>query len=151
MAKPELTKLTNMCMVSDGNGNVLVQNRNDPNWSGLSFPGGHVEPGESFVESVIREVKEETGLTVENPALCGVKQFQTLDGIRYIVFLFKADTFSGQLTGSSEGDVMWIPLKDWKSYRWIPDFADILKIYQDDRINELFYERIDGVLQSKFF
>lgn len=41
---------------------------------GLTFPGGHIEKGESFVDSVIREVYEETGLTIENPRICGTKE-----------------------------------------------------------------------------
>ena len=48
--------LTNMCMIYDKN-RVLVQKRVDPDWSGISFPGGHIEPNESFVESAIREIK----------------------------------------------------------------------------------------------
>ena len=75
MAGIEKTVLTNMCMVTDGAGNVLVQDRADKNWPGIVFPGGHVEPGEPFTAAVIREVYEETGVTVENPRLCGVKQF----------------------------------------------------------------------------
>ena len=43
-----------MCMVYDGN-RILVQDRMNPNWPGITFPGGHIEPKESFVESVIRE------------------------------------------------------------------------------------------------
>ena len=65
MAKAESAIFTNMCMVTDGVGNVLVQDRRNPNWPGATFPGGHVEIGESFVESVIREVREETGYIVE--------------------------------------------------------------------------------------
>ena len=65
MGRKEYTEITNMCMLSDGKGRVLVQRRNDPNWGGITFPGGHVEQGESFVESTIREMQEETGLTVE--------------------------------------------------------------------------------------
>ena len=80
MSRAEQVILTNLCMVYDGAGNILVQDRKDPSWPGICFPGGHVEPGESFVESVIREVWEETGLTVENPRLCGTKQFQTSHG-----------------------------------------------------------------------
>ncbi len=56
-----------MCMVYDDAGNVLVQDKVDKKWSGLTFPGGHIEKGESFVDSVIREVFEETGLTIEKP------------------------------------------------------------------------------------
>lgn len=46
MGRKETVELTNMCMVEDGKGNVLVQNRLDPNWSGIVYPGGHVEAGE---------------------------------------------------------------------------------------------------------
>ena len=77
MSRSEMAEFTNLCMVSDGNGNILVQDRKNPDWPGITFPGGHVEPGESFTDSVIREVFEETGLTIENPVLCGVKQFQS--------------------------------------------------------------------------
>lgn len=150
MGKAELTKLTNMCMVTDGKGNVLVQERNDPNWPGMSFPGGHVEIGETFVDSVIREVQEETGLTIENPTLCGFKHFYTRDGIRYVVFLYKADTFTGELTPSSEGEVSWIPLKNWKDYTWIPDFGDILEVYQNDSVSELFYSRDNNEWKTLF-
>ena len=49
MSRSEQAIFTNMCMVYDGAGNILVQDRLDPNWPGIIFPGGHVEPGESFV------------------------------------------------------------------------------------------------------
>ena len=74
--------LTNMCMVSDGCGNVLMQRRLDPNWPGLVFPGGHVEPGESFVDSVIREVREETGVKSVRPVTEDIYSLEvlTVDG-----------------------------------------------------------------------
>ena len=101
MSREEKAIFTNMCMVYDRNGNILVQDRKKPDWPGLCFPGGHVEPGESFVESVIREVREETGLTIEKPILCGTKQFQTRQGERYVVFFYKTDRFSGELRASN--------------------------------------------------
>lgn len=103
MDRSERAIFTNMCMVCDGEGRVLVQDRQSPDWPGVTFPGGHVEPGESFTQSVIREVREETGLTVEHPRLCGIKQFQTEQGARYVVLLYRADRFSGTLTSSDEG------------------------------------------------
>ena len=71
-----------MCMISDGDGNILVEERVKNDWRGIAFPGGHVEPGEAFTDSVVREVQEETGLDRESPRLCGVKQFQT-DGVSH--------------------------------------------------------------------
>ena len=68
MAKKESCVLTNMCMVYDGD-RILVQDRGNPDWPGITFPGGHVEPNESFVRSVIREVKEETGLDITDVQL----------------------------------------------------------------------------------
>lgn len=89
MAREEVCVLTNMCMIYDGE-RILVQDRMNPDWPGITFPGGHVEPQESFVESVVREVKEETGLDIENVRLCGVKQFTHREGkYRYIVFFIK--------------------------------------------------------------
>ena len=68
---PEKAEFTNMCMIYDGEGNILVQDR-IKSWCGIAFPGGHLELKESIVESVIREVKEETGLDISNLELCGI-------------------------------------------------------------------------------
>ena len=86
MSRVEKCTLTNMCMIQKGN-QVLVQNRLNPNWPGIVFPGGHVEEAESLVDSVIREIKEETGLTLHSVTLCGVKQFYMADKqTRYLSF-----------------------------------------------------------------
>ena len=111
----EHCELTNLCMLTDDEGRILVQDRTDPSWPGICFPGGHVEPGESFVESVIREVREETGLTILDPILCGIKQFPLQGGGRYVVLLFRASRFTGTLTSSAEGEVFWLPRRSWKT------------------------------------
>ena len=72
MAKKEIVILTNMCMIYKED-MILVQDRLNPDWPGITFPGGHVELNESFTESTIREIYEETGLKVSNLKLCGVK------------------------------------------------------------------------------
>ena len=108
MSRSEKAVFTNMCMIYDDNGRILVQDRLNSNWPGITFPGGHVEREESFAQSVIREVYEETGLTITSPVLCGVKQFQTNDDERYIVLLYKTNQFEGELKSSEEGRVFWI-------------------------------------------
>jgi len=149
MSRSEQAIFTNLCMVYDGAGNILVQDRADPDWPGLCFPGGHVEPGESFVESVIREVWEETGLTIENPKLCGAKQFQTDNGERYVVFFYKTNRYSGQLKSSDEGEVFWIPRTDLHNYRLSIDFEDMVRIMETDDLSEFYYYTENGDWRHK--
>ena len=144
MSRSEHAIFTNLCMVYDGAGNILVQDRQSQDWPGICFPGGHVEPGESFVESVIREVREETGLTIENPILCGTKQFQTDNGERYVVLFYKANRFSGELRSSDEGQVFWIPRDTLTSYRLSVDFEDMVHIMEDDNLSEFYYYKEQG-------
>jgi len=94
-------------MVYDGD-KILVQDKIDKDWGGVTFPGGHVEKGESFTDAVIREVFEETGLTVSSPRLCGIKDWTRDDGTRYMVLMYKTDKFSGELHSSEEGEVYWV-------------------------------------------
>ena len=144
MSRSEQAIFTNLCMVYDDAGNILVQDRLDPEWPGICFPGGHVEPGESFAESVIREVWEETGLTIEHPILCGTKQFQTEKGERYVVFFYKTDRFSGELRSSDEGEVFWIPRKELNRYTLCTDFEDMVKVFEDEGLSEFYYYQEDG-------
>ena len=57
MSKTENVELTVLCLIEDGD-KILLQNRVKKDWRGYALPGGHVEPGESFVDAVIREMKE---------------------------------------------------------------------------------------------
>ena len=144
MSSTEEVELTNMCMICDGQGNVLVQDKkNHPAWHGWNFPGGHVEKGEYVTPSVIREMKEETGLTIENPRLCGIKEFhKSKDGKRYIVFLYTANRYSGELKASAEGDVFWYPLSELHlSNKLIDGFGEMLRVFTSDEVNEVYYAR----------
>ena len=151
MSRSEKAIFTNLCMVSDGNGNILVQDRKNPDWPGITFPGGHVEPEEPFTTSVIREVWEETGLTIENPVLCGVKQFREESGERYVVFLYKADRFHGQLQSSHEGEVFWIPREKLSDYPTVPDFEGLVRVFESCHLNEFYYTKENGGWQMKLF
>ena len=143
MARTEAVVLTNMCMVCDGN-KILVQDRLDPDWPGITFPGGHVEPCESFVRSAIREVYEETGLSISGLRLCGMKQFTHRSGsYRYIVFFYKTNRFSGELRSSAEGRVFWIDRADLHKYPLADGFEEMLEIFENDALSEN-YHWFDG-------
>lgn len=144
MGKSEQAIFTNLVMIYDDEGNILVQNRKDPHWPGICFPGGHAEPGESFVRSAIREVKEETGLDIENPRLCGIKQFYTKAGERYVVFFYKANRYTGALTSSDEGEVFWVSRDKLHTYPLVSDFMEMVKVFESDDLSEFYYYKENG-------
>ena len=136
------TELCNMCMVTDSKGRVLVQERlpkpSNP-WSGLTFPGGHVEQVETVVASVIREVQEETGLSVSNLQNCGyIQWYNPIKQSQYFVFLFKTSTFTGELTGSIEGNVKWMTLDEMLSGKLAPNMLKYLAVFQNDNIPQAY-------------
>ena len=133
---------TNMCMVRDGRGRVLMQNRTDKNWPGAVFPGGHVEEKESFIDSVHREVMEETGVAVCNVRLCGVKQFWLKDsGARYVVFLCTADYAGGEIRGSEEGEAFWADEDRLHELPLASGFDEMLRVFLEDELQEVLYVR----------
>lgn len=139
MSRKESVILTNMCMITDSD-KVLVQDRKSSKWPGITFPGGHVEQGESIVASVIREVGEETGLTILDLELCGVQNWtDPTEQYRYLVFLYKTSQFSGQLRASAEGDVFWINRIDLRNYQLADGFESMLDIFENPHLTENYY------------
>lgn len=148
MARTEPVTLTNMCRIIDKNGCVLLQDRQKDDWPGMTFPGGHIERKESITASVIREVKEETGLQIKNPKLCGIKQFHNEHG-RYLVFLYTASEFEGTLVSSKEGDVFWVKEKDLDRYPLAEDMKELYTIFTSEDYNEFYYYEEDGIDKYK--
>lgn len=137
MGRKEVTELTNLCLIHRGD-LLLLQNRKKSDWQGYTLPGGHIEPGESIVESVIREMREETGLTVRNPRLCGVKQFP-IEGGRYLVFLFETEDFEGTLRSSDEGEMTWIDRDRLAQYQTVDDLEEMLDVMLKPELTEFQY------------
>lgn len=140
MSRSEKAEITVLCMIYDGN-KILLQDRVKKDWHGVTFPGGHVEKEESFVQAVIREMQEETGLTIREPKLCGVKQFQTDEDERYIVLLFKTEKYEGSLISSDEGEMKWIDRDSLNEYSLVDDFMELLEVFDSESYNEFMYER----------
>ena len=146
MSRTENVTLTNMCMVKNKD-QVLVLDRNDPVWPGLTFPGGHVEAHESFHDSVVREVKEETGLTISHPQLVGVKQFYDHNDERYLVFFYIAEQFSGTVKESDEGKLTWMSAKELKKQKLAYNIDHDLPVFFEQTISE---HMLDGKRDELF-
>lgn len=108
-------KLATLCYVKNRGAKTTlmlhrIKKQNDVHegkWNGL---GGKFERSETPEECVIREIKEESGLTIVDPKLKGFITFPLFDGVHdWYVFVFVADQFSGELIDSDEGKLEWIP------------------------------------------
>lgn len=133
----ENVELTVLCLLHRDN-QYLLQDRIKKDWQGYTLPGGHIEPGESIVDAVVREMQEETGLTVLDPKLCGVKQFP-IDGGRYIVFLFTATKYTGDLISSAEGAMHWVDKDKLHTVNTVNDLDELLQVMLDEKLNEFQY------------
>lgn len=145
MSRETSTILTNLCLIEDTSTNKVVLQYRSPErykkWSGYAFPGGHIEEGESIAESVIREVYEETGLTITAPKLVAVKDWKPDEGGRYIVFCYKATRFSGQLRSSEEGEVSWVEKDQLEKLDLSYDMLPLLEVMEDPDLSEFYYRR----------
>lgn len=139
MDRSEKVILTNMCMVYDENGYVLVQDKVDKEYAGIMFPGGHVEQNESFTDAVIREVYEETGLTISAPEICGIKQWPLENGGRYVVLLYKTNNFKGEIRSSDEGQVYWVKMSELMNLNLAEGMDKMLQVFNNDEIGEYYF------------
>ena len=129
-------KLTTMCMIYKDNGEFLVQDRIKNDWPGITFPGGKVEKDELITESCIREIKEETGLTISNLECMSYIEWNTIEeNVRHLCILFRTKDFEGKLTDSIEGNNFFIKEEDLKNYKLSYDFMSIYNIckYEKNR------------------
>ena len=149
MSRKESVVFTNMCLIYRDD-EILVQERTKDDWPGLTFPGGHVKKDENFYDSIIREVKEETNLTLLHPILCGIEEYKkTDDNDRYVILFYKCNEFVGELKSSNEGKVFWIKRKDLNQYKLSLDLDRILKVIESNDLSELLYYLENGEYKSK--
>ena len=121
--------LTNMCMLYQEDGNFLVIDRKKQDWPGINFPGGHVEDEESIPESVIREMKEETGYDLHSVEECGYFEWNVpKENVRHLAILFRSKDFTGEIHPSKEGEVLWMKEEDLKGKALSLDFDKVLEI-----------------------
>ena len=139
MDKPQKVILTCMCQISDGD-NILILHKVNNSYTGVTFPGGHIEETEALTDAIIREVFEETGLHIKNPIMCGIYDWIQDDGTRYFVFLYRANEFTGALHSSNEGEVEWIKKSDFLCQPLAHGMEAVFEIINNEQISECFFE-----------
>lgn len=125
--------LTNMCMLYKEDHSFLVIDRLKKDWPGINFPGGHIEANESVEESVIREMKEETGLNVHSLEFVTYYEWNMIEeGVRHLCLLFRSKDFDGTLKSSSEGKAFFIKKDELSHHLLSIDFDKILDLVSKD-------------------
>jgi len=122
---------TSLCYITRGNDVLMlhrVKKKNDINhdkWIGI---GGKFEENEAPDECLLREVREETGLTLTAWQCRGIVTFLSENDGEYM-YLFTADGFTGDLKECDEGDLQWVSrafLDDLPKWEGDKIFLDLL-------------------------
>lgn len=108
-----------VCYVLHNDQVLLLRRVNQPYVGLWAPPGGKLEPGESPEEGCIREMYEETGLTIAAPQLRAIQTvIDTQHQTHWLLFIFQATTFTGHVESlhTVEGELRWINLADVGHY-----------------------------------
>jgi 8-oxo-dGTP diphosphatase len=120
-------------VVHDAHGRLLMVRRGTPPGRGLwSVPGGRVEPGETGVEAVVREVLEETGLCVVPTGVAGTVERSGLGGATYVIEDFVAVLATGTepgaiRAGDDADDVGWFDADELRRLPCVDGLLEALR------------------------
>jgi 8-oxo-dGTP diphosphatase len=128
MTLPQTPLLTTDCVIFNDQGAVLLIRRKHPPFAGsYALPGGFVEIGETVEAACIREVREETGLTIREPKLIGAYSRPGRDPRGHTVsvaFTVKLTKAAEPQAGSDAASASWIV--DWQKITLAFDHAEII-------------------------
>ena len=136
-------KNTTLCYIRKDDEYLVIhrtKKENDLNkdkWIGV---GGKFLPGETPEQCMLREAKEETGLTVRNLKYCGMMHWHNTDtNDKYFVHFYKTTDYTGELIEKTdEGEVFFSSIEDLKKMELSPNFSEYLKMFFSDEHFEIF-------------
>ncbi len=107
---------------------LLIQRGHDPEAGRWSLPGGRIEPGESDAQALVREMLEETGLTIEPGPLVGAVERPGPAGTVLDIRDYAATVSGGTLrAGDDAADARWVPPADVPDWPLTTDLAETLR------------------------
>lgn len=136
-----------MCLVFYGKKILLIRASKEKEFSGyFDPPGGHVEKGESIIDTAEREILEETGITVSSTKLKGVVHVSGFYGKDIMLFVTVSKANSMSIKTSEEGEPKWFDIEELDKLDLFEDMRPIIKHILVMRDNEMFFgvSRFDG-------
>lgn len=125
MARVLAIELTMLVMIENEFGEILVQDRQKKDWPGWTFPGGHVENNEGSYAAAVREIEEETGLTVQ-PILQGTAEWNNLTKeTRELAFLYTAKVTKQAVSK----DLFWVKKSELAAQKLAGTLNELLPIF----------------------
>lgn len=144
-------EITTLCYIEKDNKYLMLHRNkrkkdiNGGKWIGL---GGHCLEGEDPDSCVVREVEEESGLKIIDYKLCGKITF-VIDDLEEICYLYKVDSFSGELIECDEGDLHWVEKEKVLDLNlWEGDHLFLEKLINNDNYFEMKLNYENGNLIS---
>lgn len=135
VSRTQAVELVTMVLIQDPHTQrVLVEDKVNVPWkAGHSFPGGHVEIGESAQQAAVREVREETGLVLDNLAFCGTCEWFSADRQRRkLGLLYRSQAFHGSVKAGPEGQLSWLPLNELTVENSAASLMTLLRVFNHE-------------------
>ena len=117
-----------LCLVFYGDEILMIKGSEKKDWSGIyNALGGHIEKGESVIESAEREIREESGLTVFETKLKGIVHASNFFGKNVMMFVTSSKANTKEVMSSDEGELIWIKETEIDRLRMFEDMKPILE------------------------
>lgn len=121
-----------LCYLVSSGRLLMLKRRKEPFEGHWTAPGGKIKPGETPLDAVVRELREETGLTILDPRLKVICSESGDEHYNWLLFIFRAHRYEGEPRESDEGVLEWIPLEELPD-RLLPDVdRHVLSYILDD-------------------